>query len=1161
MNAKKFFVGAASLLVSYALLAATAPVEDAEWVAKGWLKDNAQAFGALGAALSVNAEKGDAGETLWYWVVFEKGAVVVAPDTEIEPVIAVIPGCDGSLPEGHPMRVLLRTDMAKRLAYAKSLQAPSRPSRLLGVSSASQTGTTSTTLSKTATKWARLKSRGNSSHPLPRLLQAANDDKRPATVVKWLDGWNDVDASITCWTQEDPFNRYTPLSGGGLPMPSVVGCVATAGASVLHYFQDSGCEAGLLGTCTVDRRFVVGPDGQETVVGVTNLYTMGGPYDWSSLAKVKELGAQAAENANLAEPGLDLLLEGLGADNLLLLLDGQELPDPSVVDAEMLELLKLWVETLEDEDKQLARDYIAAQAAAGEIYGRVSYDVGVLSHMNYSALSSGAYCFDLAIALHRYFSLKSARYVNANGANRGNGDPIESRYFDRLVYNQIRAGSPVVLGISSSTGGAGHAVVACGYGFDSDETDYTYVFCGWAGEGDAWYALPFIDTKATAGDANASYDCIGDIVTMLSTNVCSVPLVGRVVDRDGKAVTNAVLRLADGSTTLTDENGYWAFRVNPNLTRSVVYDPAGDSHVFDIGTAAVTPNYFIDEYGTTKDAVAAADLAAALPPAMELTIDRAAVDNDMTLFGEYVEAAKKALAEGKLLYVIGGTDESAVEALKTEFRAFSNETFQASHVFWQVDSGRYGTLADLPLVCGAVDPRVFDPSKRLTTENGGWTNGFWTVEAWTNENRKAVSCELIGPASLLTDPVQSGRYVLNVTYADDKTLPLNVAFADWSVDDSSRASVALGYLTPKADGEVKLSASVTLWGETIAGEKTVALRGGNCVIVGASRTNTCIVAVNDDANVVAVARQIAQNSDCTPPYNRYGDDPEMIEMAFGSVYTLRSPATYEQKDKYVFRCVGLQLNDVTVTNFEADAAGELAYDYTVDAAETRVGWLWKTERCYVDLNRLGSAHLDTASGYFDAGSNVVVSVSPDSGIRTNQEWIAVWSGCSVAEAGVSNATIAVDRPRNVSAYVVHLSDDATTNLLKVVETNGLVVAKGYRIDLMAVNESPYGEGTTYDIRVVRDDSPDPEIVEPGPIAFESIEKVEGEWVLVATNATQWCEYSLVSGTTLATNTWPEAVWTQWKEPTGPITNRVPVVADEPVRFWIIRARPGEKPAE
>ena len=91
----------------------------------------------------------------------------------------------------------------------------------------------------------------------------------------------------------------------------------------------------------------------------------------------------------------------------------------------------------------------------------------------------------------------------------------------------------------------------------------------------------------------------------------------------------------------------------------------------------------------------------------------------------------------------------------------------------------------------------------------------------------------------------------------------------------------------------------------------------------------------------------------------------------------------------------------------------------------------------------------------------------------------------------------------------------------------------------------------------------PEMVDPDPIAFTSIEKVDGNWVLVATNAKQWCWYSLWSGTDLNTNGYEAvmvngALSNQWLKADGPITNSVPVDESESVRFWIIRGAPGEK---
>ena len=93
-------------------------------------------------------------------------------------------------------------------------------------------------------------------------------------------------------------------------------------------------------------------------------------------------------------------------------------------------------------------------------------------------------------------------------------------------------------------------------------------------------------------------------------------------------------------------------------------------------------------------------------------------------------------------------------------------------------------------------------------------------------------------------------------------------------------------------------------------------------------------------------------------------------------------------------------------------------------------------------------------------------------------------------------------------------------------------------------------------------SPKPGFVEPGPIAFQSIERQDDDWVLVATNARRWCWYSLWSGTTPETNGFElvEGSSNQWMSADGPITNRVPVRESESSRFWLLRGAPGCAPS-
>ena len=81
--------------------------------ANAWVAAN-PGFGACGAAISAEAEYD--GTTLMWWVVRLDGggAVFVAPETSLEPVLAAVPQYAGALPAAHPLRAILKADVANR---------------------------------------------------------------------------------------------------------------------------------------------------------------------------------------------------------------------------------------------------------------------------------------------------------------------------------------------------------------------------------------------------------------------------------------------------------------------------------------------------------------------------------------------------------------------------------------------------------------------------------------------------------------------------------------------------------------------------------------------------------------------------------------------------------------------------------------------------------------------------------------------------------------------------------------------------------------------------------------------------------------------------------------------------------------------------------------
>ena len=520
-----------ALILAFGAIAEVTVEEDAEFVTRGWFRRNGKAFGNFGAVQKVLSEKDGQGDVLWYVVVMDGGAVVVSPDTEIEPVLAVIPGCDGTIPEGSPLRAILKRDLTQRLEAVRP-----RPVKMAKLAAAPQPQAVSAAApSPEAAKWQSLKKIGGK-----RLLMGLSADGNPATIIRWLDGWNSPNKvgdvqTLRFWNQDSSpkyfknsrvFNLYTPNN-------YVCGCVATAGSAVMHYFRaPSG--AVLSRTCGVDG-------------AGRSLTTKGGTYDWSLI-----------DDINLAY--------------------GRTVTLPK---------------------------------NAADLLGRVASDCGIGCEMSYSADGSGSNTCKLQWSFRNVFGVSHAQLVTRDGGMYGGGatEDIGSVNYPKIIYNQIRGGAPVPLGID------GHEVVACGYGIDADQTDYTYIFLGWGGANDAWYALPNIDTKATAGGGWYTSTFIDELITEISFDDRYIPVVGRIVDIDGIPLPGEQLEMANGEVVTSDANGYWGTRVAPT-DECYVTDSIGERHEYVLGDLAKS---------TTDGGVASAALAAALPEAMEIQLLNPAV--------------------------------------------------------------------------------------------------------------------------------------------------------------------------------------------------------------------------------------------------------------------------------------------------------------------------------------------------------------------------------------------------------------------------------------------------------------------------------------------------------------------------------------------------------
>ena len=210
--------------------------------ADAWAERNAQFETGNNATNVITVCDTNAAHTvLWHQVSMAGGGcLIIAPVTEIEPVVMALEKDPGELPAAHPLRSILTYDMRGRLRFL-NLYEGNRPRLRLGASGAQEQeedGEAATHkevvrqewAEQQQTKWDRLiPNRSGRPQRLGASQKAKADDSQMQVMVV-LPGFQDR-GPLTHWNQSGGiYNKYTP---GGV----VCGCVATAAAAMMQYFR------------------------------------------------------------------------------------------------------------------------------------------------------------------------------------------------------------------------------------------------------------------------------------------------------------------------------------------------------------------------------------------------------------------------------------------------------------------------------------------------------------------------------------------------------------------------------------------------------------------------------------------------------------------------------------------------------------------------------------------------------------------------------------------------------------------------------------------------------------------------------------------------------------------------------------------------------------
>ena len=266
------------LLLPASLLAAEVSSKDAARAAKAWA-DRGYAMGKLPAGREIVGvdEVSDPATCARLLVAkFEGGGyIVLSADDLVDPVIAFSETGDGiEIDDRNPFWALLRGDIAAREAAAGVERgAASAPAADAGEGegSAPKAGPAAPTAAQR--KWADLLSEGEAPKLRSRSAVAAPSDLR---VDSFVDSrWN----QSTVYTSGSTYNCYNYYT----PNNYVCGCVATAGAQIMRYWQwPQTAVTPRMQTC-----YVNGSSVSKTMYG--------GIYDWASMPLVPADGVTEAQ--------------------------------------------------------------------------------------------------------------------------------------------------------------------------------------------------------------------------------------------------------------------------------------------------------------------------------------------------------------------------------------------------------------------------------------------------------------------------------------------------------------------------------------------------------------------------------------------------------------------------------------------------------------------------------------------------------------------------------------------------------------------------------------------------------------------------------------------------------------------------------------------------
>src|ERR1019366_3551788 len=245
------------LLSASSRVATAAPVssKQAAVVVTGWLSTDPAPLGETlgGSVQRVDKFNDQAGNAVYYVVYLEpSGFVIVAADDLVEPIVGFARAGQYDPSENNPLGALVSNDLPARLAYARQMSATSPDTNTL----------------QAQAKWQQLDTKDGGSIITPKALTSVSDVRvAPFTQTTW-DQQTAAGAGTTAC-----YNYYTPPYGAGNVNNYPAGCVATAMAQLMRYYQFPSTS---IGTAS----FPITVNGSGSSYSLRGGDGAGGPYVW-----------------------------------------------------------------------------------------------------------------------------------------------------------------------------------------------------------------------------------------------------------------------------------------------------------------------------------------------------------------------------------------------------------------------------------------------------------------------------------------------------------------------------------------------------------------------------------------------------------------------------------------------------------------------------------------------------------------------------------------------------------------------------------------------------------------------------------------------------------------------------------------------------------------